>query len=158
MDFLTKTAEKYQKKHYSFFQFIKFGVVGTIGAGVDFGIYILITRILDFWTVVYIFDYKIIAANIISVACAIVSNFFWNKYWTFKDLRKNVFLKQIAQFFILSAITYVLNQILVSYFVFYTSLENIFGTKEDLVAKLITILIIMFLNFTISKFIVFKKK
>ena len=53
--------------------------------------------------------------------------------------------------------TYILNQLLTSFFVFYTPLEKIFGQNEDFVAKVLAIGIILFINFLGGKFIVFKK-
>lgn len=150
----------YLQKYPALAQFARFAIVGTIGAVVDFGSYAIITRGLNYSQEIYIFGYPIIVANMISVFLAIISNFFWNKYWTFRDLRSDpeVMFKQWVQFFSFSAVTYVLNQILVSFFVFYTSLEVYLGRWEDIIAKAIAIGIILFLNFGISKFIVFKKK
>ncbi len=155
---MIKTLKLYLQKYPAIAQFIRFSIVGTIGAIVDFGSYTIITRLFGYTQTIYIFSYPIIIANMISVFLAIVSNFFWNKYWTFKDYRREVMFRQWLQFFSLSSITYVLNQILVSFFVFYSSLEIWFGTKEDFVAKVLAIGIILFVNFGISKFIVFRGK
>lgn len=150
----------YLEKYPVISQFIRFGIVGTIGAAVDFGSYGIITRLLHFTETINIFGYPVIVANMISVFLAIISNFFWNKYWTFKDYAGESMASQWTQFFILSAITYILNQAMVSFIVFSTvlSFEKLFGSKEDLAAKVIATGIIMFLNFGISKFIVFNKK
>jgi len=146
------------KKYPSLAQFFRFCIVGGIGAVVDFGSYAIITRLFNFWKTWTIFGQQIIVANMVSVFLAITSNFFWNKYWAFKDASKKV-AGQWLQFFVLNSVTYILNQLLVSLIIFHTSLEKITGAKtEDIVAKIIAVAIILFLNFAISKFIVFRKK
>ena len=39
------------------------------------------------------------AAGTISFACAIVSNFLWNRYWTYPDSRSRPLGRQLAMFF-----------------------------------------------------------
>jgi putative flippase GtrA len=75
-------------------RFLKFLVVGTIGAVVDFGIFNLITRLTPIPAVV---------ASGISFVAALVSNFFWNRYWTYPDSRSKPFGAQFAQFILISA-------------------------------------------------------
>lgn len=139
-------------------QFVKFGVVGLVGATVDFGSYNIMTRGLD-WDVTYsIFGLKIIAANLVSVLAAILSNFLLNKYWTFRNQSTSV-LQQGAGYFILNFITFVLNQILTSFFAFHVPLvEAGFGNQKDNAAKAIAVGFILFINFFGSKFIIFRKK
>ena len=137
-------------------QFLKFGVTGVVGAIVDFSIYGLLTRGIG-WTAFYtVFGFQIVAANNVSVFCAIMSNFFLNKYWTFKN-REGSAAKQWLGYFGLNTITWALNQILVSYFVFHVVIfDQLFGHNSDLAAKVAAIGIILFVNFFGSKFLVFK--
>jgi len=139
-------------------QFLKFGVTGVVGAIVDFSIYGFLTRVIG-WTAFYtVFGFQIVAANNVSVFCAIMSNFFINKYWTFKNREGNV-AKQWLGYFSFNAVTWVMNQILVSYFVFHVALfDQLFGHNSDLAAKVAAIGIILFINFFGSKFLVFKTK
>lgn len=139
-------------------QFLKFGVTGTIGAVVDFGSYNIMTRGFD-WTDVYlIYGYEIIAANLISVLLAISTMFLINKYWTFRNTDKAV-VKQGVGYFGLNIITFVLNQILTSFFTFRVPIiALVFGGMKDNAAKALAIGIILFLNFFGSKFLVFRKK
>lgn len=139
-------------------QFIKFGITGVIGAFVDFGTYIFLTRGLGFLAAYTVFGQHIIVANNISVFFAIISNFLFNKYWTFRDNSKQV-ARQWVGYFSLNFVTWILNQFLVSYFAFQVvSIEATFGAQKDIVAKVLAIGIILFINFAGSKFLVFKKQ
>ena len=139
-------------------QFLKFAVVGTIGAAVDFGIYNLLTRGFGWDKIYLILGYEIIAANLVSVFFAILCNFLLNKYWTFRDKSAAV-VRQGAGYFMLNGITFVLNQILTSFFVFRVPLTTaLFGSQKDNAAKALAIGIILFINFFGSKFFVFRRK
>lgn len=76
-----------------FTRFLRFAVVGVIGAVVDFGIENLLHR----WIGV---DYVISGG--ISFVCAILSNFFWNRYWTYPDSRSKPVGKQLGEFGLVS--------------------------------------------------------
>ncbi|MEX1111924.1 MAG: GtrA family protein [Candidatus Andersenbacteria bacterium] len=139
-------------------QFMKFAVVGVIGAVVDFGSYNILTRGIG-WTDTYeIFGYQIIAANLVSVFLAITSNFILNRYWTFHATGGNA-ATQGAGYFALNGFTFILNQIVTSFFTFHVPLiALIFGSQKDNIAKALAIGIILFLNFFGSKFLIFGKK
>lgn len=138
-------------------QFVKFGITGTIGAAVDFSTYNLLTRGIGITAVYSVLGQKIIVANNISVLLAIVSNFMLNKYWTFRDPSRQV-VRQWAGYFSLNTATWMLNQLLVSFFVFQVPLiDLLFGSQKDNAAKALAIGFILFLNFFGSKFLVFRK-
>jgi putative flippase GtrA len=105
-----------------------------------------------------VLGFEIIWANNISVFLAIVSNFMLNKYWTFRDKSTRV-IRQWFGFFALNLLTWMLNQILVSIFVFRVPLtEAVFGNQKDNAGKVMAIGIILFLNFFGSKFLIFNKR
>jgi putative flippase GtrA len=74
-------------------RFFKFAVVGVIGAVVDFGIMNLM---------VAIFRANLVIAGTISFIAAILSNFTWNRYWTYPDSRSKPIVRQLTQFSIVS--------------------------------------------------------
>lgn len=74
-------------------RFFRFLVVGTVGAIVDFGIENLLHR---FFGVPYVW------AGSISFICAILSNFLWNRHWTYPDSRSKPIVSQLMQFFIVN--------------------------------------------------------
>jgi len=70
-------------------RFLKFSVVGIIGAVVDFGTFNLLTSLLGIWS---------LAASVVSFIAAVTSNFFWNRYWTYPDSRSKPLSQQAIQF------------------------------------------------------------
>ena len=139
-------------------QFIKFLVVGTTGAVVDFGIYNILTRGFGWNKIYVVLSYEVIAANLVSVFLAILVNFVLNKYWTFRDPNRAV-VRQGAGYFVLNGFTFVLNQLLTSFFLFRAPLTAVvFGSQKDNAAKAAAIGIILFINFFGSKFFVFRAK
>lgn len=76
-------------------RFWKFSVVGTIGAVVDFGAFNLLRGGLEV---------PATAAQAVSFTLAVVSNFLWNRYWTYPDSRTKPLLSQAGQFFVVNLI------------------------------------------------------
>jgi putative flippase GtrA len=74
-------------------RFLKFAVVGAIGAVIDFGV----LNILKTFTPI-----SVIWASVISFTAAVVSNFIWNRFWTFPESRDIPLLPQLLQFSIVS--------------------------------------------------------
>lgn len=74
-------------------RFLRFAVVGTIGAVVDFGLANLLTRA---------FHVPLVLAGAVSFVAAILSNFTWNRYWTYPDSRSKPISTQLVQFGIIS--------------------------------------------------------
>ena len=74
-------------------RFMRFAVVGLVGAVVDFGIMNLLTRLLGM---------RLVVAGTISFICAILSNFTWNRFWTYPDSRTKPLARQLAEFSVIS--------------------------------------------------------
>jgi putative flippase GtrA len=70
-------------------RFLKFMVVGAMGAVVDFGIMNLLSKV---------FQLPLVWAGGISFICAIISNFIWNRYWTYPDSRSRRISNQLFMF------------------------------------------------------------
>lgn len=71
-------------------RFLKFMVVGAFGALVDFGIANLLS---------HFFDMPLVFAGTISFTCAVISNFMWNRYWTYPESRSRPLAHQLGMFF-----------------------------------------------------------
>lgn len=102
-------------------RFLKFAVVGVIGAIVDFGTLNLLLNTItnavvgdtilhnaanafanpDF-TVAQLTKIGALITQSISFVLAIMSNFMWNRYWTYPDSRSKRFRKQFVQFFVVN--------------------------------------------------------
>jgi putative flippase GtrA len=75
--------------------FLKFSVVGIIGAVVDFGTFNVLNSIFGIWSV---------ASSILSFTAAIISNFLWNRYWTYPDSRSKPIGQQAVQFAVVNVV------------------------------------------------------
>lgn len=155
MLFIDNLPERY---HLAARQLVKFGITGLVGAVVDFGTLFLLRDVAGWRTLYTVFGTKLIGANMVSVFLAIVSNFTLNKYWTFRDRESNI-ASQGAGYFILNLFTWVLNQILTSFFTFHVAwIAVLFGDAAVYAAKMLAIAFILIINFFGSKFIIFRKR
>lgn len=76
-------------------RFMRFATVGVIGAAVDFGMFNLLATLLGM---------RPIIAQIFSFSTAVVSNFIWNRLWTYPDSRSKPIQSQMIQFLLISVI------------------------------------------------------
>jgi len=133
-------------------RFLRFAVVGVIGAVVDFGIFNLLTK------------FDILPpdiAQIISFTCAVISNFLWNRFWTYPDSRSKSVSRQVIQFFVVNIVGLLirtplfsfLQKILVVYFTQWNPLPFLkpqtIGYNLSLASAVI---VVMFWNFFINRF------
>ena len=70
-------------------RFLKFCVVGVVGALIDFGLLNLLVQLAGFPKVI---------ANACSFSVAVISNFIWNRLWVYPETRGEPLRKQFAQF------------------------------------------------------------
>jgi putative flippase GtrA len=75
-------------------RFFRFAVVGTIGAVIDFGVFNLMIFL----------GMRAIIASAISFIAAVISNFLWNRYWTYPDSRSKSLTRQMVQFLLVSLV------------------------------------------------------
>jgi putative flippase GtrA len=78
-------------------RFAKFMVVGGIGFVVDATVFNLFA---------HVFNLPQLIAQTISFGAAIVSNFTWNRYWTYPDSRSKPIRRQLVQFTVVNLIGY----------------------------------------------------
>jgi len=121
-------------------RFVKFATVGAIGTVLDFGVLNLLILALGFskfW------------ANTYSFSAAVLSNFIWNRFWTFPESRQESLVPQFIQFCVVSIGGYIINQTI------FLGLDrlvfHIWGTLGYNIAKAIAILIVLFWNFGINR-------
>lgn len=87
-------------------RFLRFLVVGVIGAVVDFGTFNLLTNLTTINPVI---------ASVISFSAAVTSNFLWNRYWTYPDSRTKHISHQVVQFFVVNIIGLIIRTPLFAY-------------------------------------------
>lgn len=74
-------------------RFLKFSVVGVIGAVIDFGSFNIFANLLGI---------KSVIASVLSFSAAVTSNFIWNRFWTYPDSRSKTLRQQAVQFALIS--------------------------------------------------------
>lgn len=99
-------------------RFLKFCVVGAIGFVVDFGIMNLLLHLTG----------NVKLASTISFIAAVISNFLWNRYWTYPDSREKPVAQQLIQFFLINVIG-----LGIRYVLFLTIDEPIISLAEKIV-------------------------
>ena len=134
-------------------RFLRFAVVGFIGAVVDFGVANLL---------VYAFLAPLVVAGTISFIVAILSNFFWNRYWTYPDSRSKPISKQLIQFSVVSVMGLTIRIPILRFlepvmFRWFSNLPfSLPVLTPDLLAKNVTlaiaVLIVMFWNFFVNRY------
>ena len=127
-------------------RFLKFCVVGIIGAVVDFGILNLAIQVfgLDKWL-----------ANTFSFSTAVVSNFLWNRFWTYPESRQHPVGPQLGQFFLVNLGGYGINQAI------FLSLDryafSAWGTWGYNLSKVIATGVVLFWNYGVNRVWTYRK-
>jgi putative flippase GtrA len=127
-------------------RFLRFGVVGTIGAVVDFSI--LNLCIQGFGMAKWL-------ANTFSFSAAVLSNFTWNRLWTFPESRQEPLLPQLGQFALVNVVGYLINQAI------FLSLDRwVFGGWGAWgynISKAIAIGVVLFWNYGVNRVWTYRK-
>lgn len=101
---LSTITTLYENNSKEIHRFVKFAIVGAFGAVIDFTLLNILHGGLDwglFW------------ANTVSVSAAILSNFIWNRLWTFPESRNIKKRKQLPQFALVNLIGLLINNLIV---------------------------------------------
>lgn len=88
------------RQHKETRRFVKFAVVGVIGAVVDFTTYNLLLTLFGYLQVND--RLATVTSGTLSFLLAIMSNFIWNRYWTYPDSRSKRIRRQFVQFFLVN--------------------------------------------------------
>ena len=75
-------------------RFLKFAAVGVFGAVIDFGVANGLLALTHT---------SLTVAGTISFVCAVISNFVWNRFWTYPESRTIPLLGQLGQFGLVNA-------------------------------------------------------
>lgn len=76
-------------------RFIRYSIVGGVGALVDFTVLNLL---------ITVFSVSSVIASVFSFLAAVVSNFTWNRFWTYPDSRSKRVSRQIMEFAAVSVV------------------------------------------------------
>ena len=133
-------------------RFLKFAVVGTIGFGVDFGVFNLFRNLVGLPAEV---------SSVISFIAAVFSNFFWNRHWTYPESRSKPLAGQLAQFALVNVAGLLIRTII---FILITKpLVHLFETVRfpipleprllgENLALATVVIIVMFWNFFVNRY------
>jgi len=124
--------------YYRFRHLILYGIIGTFSSSLDFTIYTLLVQIVGLHYLV---------ANCISILSGITTSFFLNRNYNFK-VKDNV-RGRFAIF-----LTVGLCGLMLSNIVLYVCVSSLDMNK--LVSKLLSIVLVVFFQFLINKYITFK--
>ena len=125
-------------------RFIRFLLVGAAGTALDFGAL----------TLLKLAGLPTLPANTLSFSLGVANNFYWNRRWTFGDLHREDWTRQLAQFALVSGIGLALNNAIV------LLLEGAFagwlGDWAYLPAKTIATGLVVFWNFSANRLWTFR--
>jgi len=124
-------------------QLSKFIIAGAIATGLDFSVYIFLTRCFIFWQAHYL------GANFIALSLGAIVSFCFNKFWVFKNKGKKI-MSQYLRFWVVGGI---------GGMIFYQYLLFLFVEHlqcHDLFSKFFSAVIILIFHFSLQKFWIFK--
>jgi putative flippase GtrA len=138
-------------------RFVRFAIVGAIGAIIDFGVFNFLSQCLN---VVPVWS------SIFSFTAAVISNFMLNRYWTYPDSRSKPLPKQLTQFSIISIIGLIIRTPLFMslekpLLLVYSNLFQNMTISLDAVfwgyntALAIAIIVVMFWNFFANRYLTY---
>lgn len=135
-------------------RFLKFAVVGTIGFGVD---------VLTYNVVRSTFALTAELSSVVSFCVAVISNFSFNRFWTYPDSRSKPISGQLGQFAVVNVIGLIIRTVIFSLIKnpLVTMFEVIhhgsyfgFSAREvgENLSLAIVVVIVMFWNFFINRY------
>jgi putative flippase GtrA len=129
-------------------RFFKFLIVGTVGFIVDFG---------TLTVLVEVFGLRPVVANTFSFSAAVLSNFTWNRYWTYPDSRSKRRRVQLTQFGVVSLLGLLINNtiLVLTQGPFEGLLRTIHAPEAIrgyIPAKIVATIVVLFWNFFINRY------
>jgi putative flippase GtrA len=122
-------------------RFVKFAIVGAFGAAIDFAVLNLMHKY---------FGWPLLSANTLSVSIAILSNFTWNRLWTYPESRSRPIRQQLPQFALINIVGLGINNLIV------VGLTAVFANFipdpwDYNLAKAFAIGVVLFWNFGVNR-------
>jgi putative flippase GtrA len=139
-------------------RFLKFAIVGTIGAMVDFAVLNIMKLWFETiglgegWQVSWPpHQVQLVAAATISFTAAVLSNFSWNRLWTFPESRERPLGSQLVQFAIVNALGLIINNVLLVTTDEYIFRHLVSARLSYNLAKAFAIGVVLFWNFGVNR-------
>ena len=127
-------------------RFMKFATVGAIGMVVDLTILNIMHKA---------FGLPLLVANTISFSAAVLSNFTWNRLWTFPESRQRPLIPQLGQFALVNVVGLAINNLVL--WVVFNVVNNFMPDPLDYnFAKVTAIGVVLFWNYGINRLWTYK--
>lgn len=129
-----------------FLRFLKFATVGAFGAVVDYTVLNLGVQVLRL---------PLLIANAISFTVAVLSNFTWNRLWTYPESRSEPLLPQLGQFALVNLAGLGINELIL--FSLNPYVSRIWPRWGYNLSKAVAIGIVLFWNFGVNRIWTYRK-
>ena len=144
-------------------RFTKFLLVGTLGFIIDFGTLTFLVEVVNLPAIV---DSQtpfgelagLILANTIAFSLAVLSNFLWNRYWTYPESRGKRKRVQLPQFAVVSVLGLLINNAILALTTpLFEQLIAVIDLVPDSIdgyvpAKILATIVVLFWNFFVNRF------
>ena len=124
-----------------FERFLKFAMVGAFGMVVDLTVLNVLHKL---------FGLHLLVANSFSFTAAVLSNFTWNRLWTFPESRERPLGRQLGQFAIVNVVGLAINNA-VLWAVFHLITGFVHDPWDYNLAKVTAIGIVLFWNYFVNR-------
>ncbi len=140
-----------EKSDLAIVQFLRYSVVGGIATVVDFLIFYVLASVLEF---------NHLVCNTLSFTFGLIINYFLSSKWVF-NVKTSSQAKDFAVFSAIGIVGLVLTNVFLYLLVDLGVINRIFHFLSDdlslILSKMITVVIVLFWNFTARKKLVFKE-
>lgn len=123
------------------YKLFKFGIVGVMNTAVDFLVYTVLVSVLG---------WGLYVSQVISYSCGMLNSYVINRKWTFST-KNGFFSWELVRFILLN-----LSMMLLGMAIIWFCTQQLMLHK--LVAKLISTVLVLVVNFLVSNFWVFRSK
>lgn len=144
-------------------QFVKFCIVGASSTLIDFSIYLSLIELAHLQTHIGSVVWGRVAAQCVSFLFAVTNGFIWNNRWTFRHADTRGIRGRYAKFVITNIIGLSLNVVILNVVAHLAppNLTSMLATHlkdpAGFIGKLAAIVVVVFWNFTVSKYWTFRK-
>jgi putative flippase GtrA len=144
-------------------RFTKFLVVGTLGFVIDFGTLTFLVEVVNLPVLVATNTpfgeiAGLVLANTIAFSLAVLSNFSWNRYWTYPESRSKRKRVQLPQFAVVSILGLLINNAILALTtpLFSALIADISFIPDSIdgyvPAKILATIVVLFWNFFVNRF------
>jgi putative flippase GtrA len=131
----------FARRPKEFVRFLKFASVGMIGMVVDLTVLNVMHKVLGL---------PLLVANTISFTTAVISNFTWNRLWTFPESRERPIGSQLGQFALVNVVGLAINN-LILWLAFQVTQQIVPDPWDYNLAKVLAIGVVLFWNYFVNR-------